>query len=799
MVCLATVLLGRWVAYWQLLARRRTDAANVQAVEAALARRISTAPIAGPRCKLRDVLQHLADHCDVPLKIDREQSERIAPASLSRLDVPRGEFSVEELLTLVTERVFLGWRREGNAIVITTAGNAEPMDQPYMQVYPLPAGTLAGDALTDDAEELCELITTTIEPDKWIEVGGPGVIQPAGGALVVFQTPQMHRRIQALLANMASLPGGSPRGFPLAGTGQIQQALLKKLARRDSVDFHQEPLADVLETLSQRHQVPILVHWDKLAPSGVFPDTPVTLSISNEPVMQALNAIIDDRPIIYGISGPNVVISLRQSLEWCCTWFYDVRNLVDERAEFGSDDLIEVITTNVEPDTWDDVGGPGTLAALSGNWLVVSQSPDVQYEVQQLLARMRAILHPGSEVDRLWLSQADDVSLAVEEVLDREVTLKYAEAPLCDVCDDLSRRLKIPVRLRRRALEEAAVTPDQLVSIDLPPLPLRDALALLLEHFPLTFDNDRLAFDPRGEVLHVTTQDDADRNMLTRIIDVRHLISPGAGGMDEDTLIELVTTCVAPDSWDEVGGPGTTDIYRGLLVFSQTYDISRQVQDLIDAISEHCLPPTHYGDNDQLRTTEPVWVTSGSAKSLLQRLSVPTQLEVTEVPWDQALLELAAGHNIPLAIDRIWVEEMWGGQPTWNGATAWNISLSMKNRPLEEILRALADKANGDLWLKHGVPYVSAKDAGIMMLRLYPRSALQRDGKPLGIDEIQRLLTGDVEPDSWDFSNGPGVLYEVNGDWLLIGQTLNMHRRIEETLTKLRAGEALPQPPMLDP
>src|SRR5687767_10467700 len=99
--CMVTTFAGRWVAYWQLLARRRTEAANIRAVETALARRISTAPIASPRCKLRDALQHLADHCDVPLKIDREESERISPASLARLEVPRGEFSVMELLDLV--------------------------------------------------------------------------------------------------------------------------------------------------------------------------------------------------------------------------------------------------------------------------------------------------------------------------------------------------------------------------------------------------------------------------------------------------------------------------------------------------------------------------------------------------------------------------------------------------------------------------------------------------------------------------------------------------------------------------
>ena len=783
--CLATVIAGRWVAYWQLLARRRTDAANVQAVEAALARRISTAPIAGPRCKLRDVLQHLADHCDVLLKIDREQSERIAPASLSRLDVPRGEFSVEELLTLVTERVFLGWRREGDAIVITTAGDAEPMDQPYMQVYPLPAGTLAGDALTDDAEELCELITTTLEPDKWIEVGGPGVIQPAGGALVVFQTPQMHRRIQALLANMASLPGGSPRGFPLAGTGQIQQALLQKLARRDSVDFHDKPLERVLATLSERHQLPLVVQWDQI---GVYRNASITISADEESVAQILYDVMDDRPIMYGIAGPQIIVSKRHAIDWCCTWFYDVRDLVDERAEFGSDDLIEVITTNVEPDTWDDVGGPGTLATLNGNWLVVSQSPDVQYQVQQVLSRMRAILHPGSEVDRLCLSPADDVSLAVEEALDREVTLKYAEAPLSDVCDDLSRRLKVPVRLRRRALKEAAVMPDQPVSIDLPPLPLRDALALLLEQHQLTFD-------PRGEVLYITTQDDADSSLLTRIIDVRHLISPGAGGMDEYTLIELMNTCIEPDSWGPRGGPGEGSVYRGLLVFSQTYDISRQVQDLIDAISEHCLPPTL--DSVVQLTSHvliaPIWIgLSARERKIISRLHQPTNLYFRG-SMEDAIRRLCEAHDIPVIFDADW-------RQTTN--FLWpRIVVEMGNDSVEKIIDQIFTHHNSAYAISNGVLFIMRRNSPQPRLlgRLYPVAGLVANEKRLKFDEIADLLAESIDPDTWDVKGGPGTFGEINEDWMLVVQTLEMHRCVEEALARLRAGEPLPQRPMSDP
>lgn len=63
----------------------------------------------------------------------------------------------------------------------------------------------------------------------------------------------------------------------------------------------------------------------------------------------------------------------------------------------------------------------------------------------------------------------------------------------------------------------------------------------------------------------------------------------GAGGAalaDFDTLIELVTTTIAPDSWDEVGGPGAVEAFPTnlSLVVSQTQDVHEQISDLLDQL-----------------------------------------------------------------------------------------------------------------------------------------------------------------------------------------------------------------------
>ena len=68
--------------------------------------------------------------------------------------------------------------------------------------------------------------------------------------------------------------------------------------------------------------------------------------------------------------------------------------------------------------------------------------------------------------------------------------------------------------------------------------------------------------------------------------------SAGPGGLgggvqaDFDTLIELITTTIAPQSWDEVGGPGSISGFDTnlSLVVSQTQEVHEQIADLLEQL-----------------------------------------------------------------------------------------------------------------------------------------------------------------------------------------------------------------------
>jgi general secretion pathway protein D len=60
----------------------------------------------------------------------------------------------------------------------------------------------------------------------------------------------------------------------------------------------------------------------------------------------------------------------------------------------------------------------------------------------------------------------------------------------------------------------------------------------------------------------------------------------GAALADFDTLIQLITSTIKPDTWDEVGGPGAIEPFPTnlSLVISQTQDVHEQIADLLEQL-----------------------------------------------------------------------------------------------------------------------------------------------------------------------------------------------------------------------
>lgn len=202
-----------------------------------------------------------------------------------------------------------------------------------------------------------------------------------------------------------------------------------------------------------------------------------------------------------------------------------------------------------------------------------------------------------------------------EERLETKATLVAKEAPLSDLVEVLSTALDGPVVLSHRKLEEAAISLETPVSYNLKNVALKSGLRHVLRELDLTYLI-------RDDALVITTPEDAGSQLETRVYDCRDLMKlaspvrkviqpepakPGAdigvpgipakatqkkdeagaeGGYDISDLIKVMTTTVAPDSWDEVGGPGSIYDFKGLVTVSQTQDVHEQVEKLLNLLHQ---------------------------------------------------------------------------------------------------------------------------------------------------------------------------------------------------------------------
>ena len=404
------------------------------------------------------------------------------------------------------------------------------------------------------------------------------------------------------------------------------------------------------------------------------------------------------------------------------TRVYEVGDLVscrDKKGRLWPDfrSLIEMVTSVIQPTTWDEVGGPGSINEglfAHGKMLVVSQTADVHEEMAQLLEDVRKVArkHPGdgkpplrerpapkpvlgpfgcsmggalgpgsmsgtglfavpgaksagdtlpgsSEADpfagpprhkpagkkaaeqapgvvpssdnsfggavsgkpalkkaaskaaakanvpaasqtpaaRKPAKPAGHKSLAgtklafgeeaIRKALDSPTHMDYVDYPMADVLNDLQQRHKIWICIDHKALEDAGIGTDTQITRTLDGIPLRSALTLLLRDLGLTFVY-------ADEVLLITTPDEANNRLETRIYDVADLVQyrdeKGQLWDGYDMLIEIITSSNQPTTWDEVGGPGSivggTFATAKVLAISQTRDVLDEVEFLLREIRD---------------------------------------------------------------------------------------------------------------------------------------------------------------------------------------------------------------------
>lgn len=459
-------------------------------------------------------------------------------------------------------------------------------------------GGMGGGFARDEAgdfQSLIDLITSTVEPTSWDEVGGPGSIalNRNSQSIAVSQTDEIHAEIVVLLAALRRVRDQ-----------QIAAAL------RVAPPSPPEP-PQVSETIK-----PLKVRAYRLmrgttnpGKSGWRPPMQVVGDIRPSRGTQASDKKEDVKEV------PDKAESEKDAKAAKDGGAGDQRSPAkprDEKLEALAEKIVKLVPEMIEPGTWEP-SGEGMIRAV-GEGVVVRHTEEVQLRVARLMAELlpdcvpmgfngawgpwRPALQGDFASMRLRLAatanwphesepRASGEEVRIHEALLEKCDLNFDETPLIDALSRLAERLPVQFYIDHKALTAAGVAADAPVTFSIKGLNYRTALKVLLDELNLTWLI-------RDGLLFITTKTEAENMLTIKVYPIFDLVArpPDAPirrpNLDFQSLIDAMTTNIAPTSWDEVGGPGAIQPFpnSAALVIAQTTQVHEEIAEYLRALRE---------------------------------------------------------------------------------------------------------------------------------------------------------------------------------------------------------------------
>jgi hypothetical protein len=203
-------------------------------------------------------------------------------------------------------------------------------------------------------------------------------VQPAE----ITTYPQVSMTAFTRVYRSRSSPASASAGDAAAA---IEAALDKPGSR---FEFNEMPLRDVIAKLREAHSIPVELDQKALEDAGVDLDTPITQHISGISLRSALRLLLDTIDLTYRVENEVLQITTKEVESMNPTVrLYPLPWGIAAQARPDVQALIDLITSTVRPETWDSVGGYGSVRPIgeSGETtLVVSQTQECHWEVEGL-------------------------------------------------------------------------------------------------------------------------------------------------------------------------------------------------------------------------------------------------------------------------------------------------------------------------------------------------------------------------------------------------------------------------------
>ncbi|MBN2291411.1 MAG: hypothetical protein JXM70_03235 [Pirellulales bacterium] len=173
-----------------------------------------------------------------------------------------------------------------------------------------------------------------------------------------------------------------------------EEYIEKALEQHTSFDFEETLLKEVVNYLSEQHDIEIVLDGRALSDVGLDPESPITCRLRQVKLRSALNLLLRDLDMTYLVRDEVLQITTSAAAkERLDTKVYAVTKLTGNCGE-KLEKLVEIITTCIDQESWMDVGGAGSIRPLvlgDQSVLIVSQTYKTHRKLDALLDKLHAV------------------------------------------------------------------------------------------------------------------------------------------------------------------------------------------------------------------------------------------------------------------------------------------------------------------------------------------------------------------------------------------------------------------------
>lgn len=229
---------------------------------------------------------------------------------------------------------------------------------------------------------------------------------------------RMHRSPLAwvVLAAFPLLAIGGWLSSPLAAQGpapgvlpsneERNAATRERLQQPIRVEFVDVSIQDGINFFTDLLIVQSHVDSKALQVAGITNEATITLSLDNVPGDTALELALEQVGLAYYLRSGVVIVTTRGYVENLReTRVYAVPDLL-AHAGNPRENLADLISATVEPDSWELQGGLGVIRNFQGT-LVITQNPIVHQKIEQFLLQLRKATQ-AAPVKKPWVQEEEE-------------------------------------------------------------------------------------------------------------------------------------------------------------------------------------------------------------------------------------------------------------------------------------------------------------------------------------------------------------------------------------------------------